>query len=671
MDTLLVLAALSAEEERVLTAIATSSDLKLVACSKVEAAIAWLTAHEPRVLVFKASMPGADRFCHSVRSKTSLATAPLIALTDDASDPAVEKLYALGVDDVLLERFGPGFVTRLRTLPDRMAEPPKRGVAVVAEPDRDRCNVVARVLGNAGYEVKTAVDPISLAYYVQQHKPRLVIASVELGVPRQLVSDARRRGYAAPWIATARRRDFHHHAEGLAGLEKVCVVAATSAPEIILFAANELLRGEEPPARSEERHLYGTSVLFRTPGDELDELGFSYNVSSRGLFVRTLATPEADQVWLELRPPRSRRRVRLEGRVAWRRPYVPTAAPTGPPGFGVELTAGLSGDLPHWVEQATQFASSAQAALLAVSRMHTSRLGDARTSGEYMLLEVPSETKVAIVSAVSDAKSVPPPSPDSVGPRSSSPTIEIAGDPPASWVARVAEDAAIAVSEPVPDLRAEPPPVEFVEPLPPPPRAPQGPGFEADSTAPASMPGTPRRVSQLRSVVGSVGVGLALGTLAAGVYFAWEGPARSRARGVAQEIGPASTSPASPSVERRLVEAPAPLPSSSAPPAESADRVGADAAPPAASAAAVDLTALLWDDGYLEVVSSAAADVYATGFKIGETNQPNKSKCGLRWVRLGKGKPPSWISPGRTVDVKCRAVTRVELAPGPSGPDDE
>ena len=81
-----------------------------------------------------------------------------------------------------------------------------------------------------------------------------------------------------------------------------------------------------------------------------------------------------------------------------------------------------------------------------------------------------------------------------------------------------------------------------------------------------------------------------------------------------------------------------------------------------------DPAALESTQGYLLVKSSVAADVYATGFKIGVANEPNVSTCGLRWVRLGRGEPPTWVSSGQTVDVKCRAITSVELAPDTSTP---
>lgn len=671
MDTLLVLAQLSADEERVLAAIAATSKLELVTCSKVESAIGWLDSRRPRVLVFKADLVGAERFCQTVRSKPELATTPLIALVSDLSDPFIEKLYAMGVDDAIPDRFGPGFVTRLRRLPDRIAQPPRRGIAVVAEPDRDRCNVVGRVLGNAGYQVKNALDAMSLAYYVQQHKPRLVVSSVEIGPPRELIREARRRGYAAPWIVTARRRDLPRYAEALGGLERVSVVAATSWPEVVLYAANELTRAEEEPARSEKRHLYATTVLFRSAGDESDELGFSYNVSPRGIFVRTLAPPEGENVWLELRPPKSRQRVRLEGRVTWRRPYVPTAAVTGPPGFGVEISGGLSGGVAQWVEQVRAFSASAQASRLSVRRLHTARLSDARTSGEYMLIEVPSESGVPVLSAVGERRSVPPTA-EAIDDEWERLTDGTGSAPPvASEEAPVVDEASALAAPPLPDFGddiAEPLP-DFSDDTDDEPEAAE-PQRGEGSTAPASLPTVRPGQAGLRSVLGPMAIGLTAGALAAGVYLALSGPPPARApRSAVARVAPA---PSVPRVEAPPPSVAAPEPRVGAPPASVAapqppgaarSAASSSAMPPAPSAAAPpDAGALLWDEGYLVVRSPTDAEVYATGFRVGRTNQTNLSKCGLRWVRLGRGDPPRWVSPGRTVDVKCRGVTTIDLA---------
>ncbi|HEY6460212.1 MAG TPA: hypothetical protein VIY73_08670, partial [Polyangiaceae bacterium] len=60
-------------------------------------------------------------------------------------------------------------------------------------------------------------------------------------------------------------------------------------------------------------------------------------------------------VWVDLWPPRSERRVRLAGKVAWRRGFGAQGS-TVPPGFGVKIVDGLAGDLEKWQAGCRAFA---------------------------------------------------------------------------------------------------------------------------------------------------------------------------------------------------------------------------------------------------------------------------------------------------------------------------
>jgi CheY-like chemotaxis protein len=713
MDSLLVLARPDADQERILSAIASASRLELVTCNKVEAAVAWLDAHDPRVVVFDAAIVRAEKLCHKVRSKKSLSAVPLIALTSDTNDTLVERLYSLGADDVMTSTLGPGFVSRLRTLPDRLAQPPERGLCIVGDADKERCNVLARVLGNAGYDVKAAHDPVSLAFYTKSRMPRLVVASATLGPPRSFISEARRRGCTAPWIVTATRRDLVKVAGGLAGLDRVSVVNTAGAPETVLFVSNEMMRGQLPPSRAEERQLYNTLVRFRSAREESDELGFSYNISQNGMFVRTLAVPEQDVVWLEVRPPRSREWVRLEGRVAWRRPYVPTSAQLGPPGFGVSITGGLTDCLAAWKGNCESFAQSMQASATGIAKMHAARREDARTSGEYMLLEVPSESRLAVVSVVADASTLPvssvapqppsaPPPPSSVSPRPPSvtppppapepklstdppsPQFPLSDMPPLTSMAMPKDPPLPSNTLPLSDmpplsaallpralleelepdaLEAQPPsipppPASAPEPPPPPvrsaPTVPPTPRV-AQEHEPISLtrtrPPEPRPVRRRSNELASLMVFLVLGLIAGGAAAVFYPSLTPSSRAVPR---PPATSQIRSGVSASA--APSSRPLATAKPVEPA----ADAAIELPDPAKLD-----WSDGYLIVRSPTKDDVYSTGFKIGKANEPNKTKCGLRWVRLGSGEPPRWTSEGQTVDVKCQAATTVELPPSP------
>ena len=146
--------------------------------------------------------------------------------------------------------------------------------------------------------------------------------------------------------------------EAIGDLAKVAVTDGFAPPENLLFVANELARSGATDGRASARLLYGTVVAFRQAGRDEDAFGCTYNISAGGLYVRTLAPLNGgEEVWLELQPPRTDRRVRLEGRVVWRRRFGPIESATVPPGFGVQITDGAKGDLARYESGYRTFAA--------------------------------------------------------------------------------------------------------------------------------------------------------------------------------------------------------------------------------------------------------------------------------------------------------------------------
>lgn len=641
MGYLAVLAKLDAERKRTLGAVATVTRLELAHFEKVEGVLTWLDGHEPKVVVFDAGVVQAEKLCRKVRAKRELASVPIIALVAEPTDALVERLYAQGADDVVQSSLSASLIARLKSLPEReQLSTATHGMAVVADKDHARCDVIGRVLMNAGYDVKFALDDVALRYYTQQNKPRLVVASAELGDARKFVEEARKKALDAAWVVMAARRELVKHAEALDGIERLAVVVNTTAPENVLFTSNELLRQGAPPSREHERVLYGTMVSYKPAGGDQEDVGFTYNISTGGLYVRTLSPPEESEVWLELRPPRGKRRVRLEGKVAWRRSYDPASGAAVPPGFGVSLTDGLGPSLSLWREQVDAFVRSTRRGPAAVARLLDETLGDPRASRPE--LDRPSESHIAAIPVSL------PPSALELAPPASAAAQKPPTPPPLPEPSPPAPGHELE-TRPAPSL-PEPPRVEL-------PVAPKAPA-EAVVAPPAPEPvaKAPRRSPLVPLLL------LAL-LLSAGATAL-----------VVLELGPFARPKPAARVEPPRPAAAAPTPTPSLPPAQPSAAPAApsaaatpsaapSAAPPAPSSAGADGSELKWDEGYLVVRSPASVDVYATGFKLGPTNQKNKSKCGLRFVRLGEKEPPRWLSKGRTVDVKCQAVTELEIAP--------
>ncbi|MEZ4223670.1 MAG: hypothetical protein R3B13_22160 [Polyangiaceae bacterium] len=699
---LLFLGKLDADRRRSLTAMAQASKLDLANVETTPAALSWLEHNEPALVTFDTRVARADKLCEKVRSRTTLSGVPLIALTSDISDVFVEKLYSMGADDVIPAERNGSLLSRLKSLP--LGAPGSstnsRGRAVVCDKDRARGAVFARVLSNAGYDVKLALDDVALRFFSQQKDVRLIVAAAELGVDREMIDTSRRSGCDAVWVVTAPRMDITEVRERLEGLERTSVMGAYLPPESVLFSSNEMLSGADKAARQSPRMLYGTCVWFRGAGADDDELGLTYNISAGGLFVRTLLAPSEDEVWLELRPPRQKRRVRLSGRIAWRRGFDLASMAAAPPGFGVEVRGGLGDDHQQFLDGFHT--------LIETPRTSAPSITIPKNLPELVALSAP------LGVAVRDAEDGPPgaaagkptpprpgapepPRPEPTTPQK--PAARVPDSAPAATtrseldgsdgeahqrqqeveaVHAAAGEAAPAVEE---VLRVEAAPA-LPEPIAarasadasPPPASVPGPGRAAwvppadgnsasfalgDDEKPAGVPTSNWK--------GLVGWGLGIGSLLAAGFWGYEWLS-ARAADERASAAPQMASAAQMQNETATPSAGVAPGGDGAEPESSGDA----AAPSASGAAAANASApvaddgddgskLNWSQGYLVVESSRQADVYATGFKVGRTNAKNLSSCGLKYVRLGEGEPPSWVSEGQTVDVKCRAVTRVRI----------
>lgn len=299
---------------------------------------------------------GAGDFerCRDVKSHARFSDVPVIAIGDAHGSLSFEELFQCGGDDLVRSGDAQSLARRLRAVCGRAAPPQsarRAGAAiVVAGASATWRTLVVRALANAGVVTRTAT---TVAEAIEASRGcKAVVASEDLD-PRGVevaLADARRSGSDAPWVVVAVPKRIAHVLSVVRPFARVAVIDSYGPPANALFVANELAAASATENRSAARMLYGTSVSFRAAGrEDEDDVGFVYNASANGVFVRTLAPLErGDDVWLELWAPRSSRRVRLAGKVAWRRPFGTNESATVPPGFGVHVTDGLAGDLDRW-----------------------------------------------------------------------------------------------------------------------------------------------------------------------------------------------------------------------------------------------------------------------------------------------------------------------------------
>ncbi len=310
----------------------------------------------PCVALISGEEENAEETAIQLRRNPAHAATPLISLHANADEFAFSSSYGFGGDDVVplgdLARLLPR-VRSVQSASTSQVAPQQRGIAIVASEERNRRIVLGRLLHAAGYAIEFATDATEASALALRHGAKLAVveSSADPAVSLAQIKRSRLGGLAANWILVVEPRHVAQIAPLVDPLPYVALGDSFAPPENVLFAANEIARGGGTEGRGSARLLFGAAVRFRVAGRESDEIGFTYNVSQTGLYVRTLVAPPAKEtVWLEFQPPRSDRRVRLEGVVQWRRPFGPNDQATVPTGFGVEVTDGSRGDRERFID---------------------------------------------------------------------------------------------------------------------------------------------------------------------------------------------------------------------------------------------------------------------------------------------------------------------------------
>ncbi|MDP9002121.1 MAG: PilZ domain-containing protein [Myxococcota bacterium] len=318
---------------------------------------------EPLAILLQMNAEGAAQTCAHIRGQPHLAQLPILGIAAQRDDLAFTELFSWGGDDLLALDSPTSLLRRLRPLASRPhgGREPKRECALVAGSDARWRGVMGRALYQGGFSVRFVASSEDLSQECLADGVRVVVCTDDFGPDGARTALTAARGHLshAPWIVVVPPKRMGALHASMSSLGPVAVADGFAPPENVLFLTNELRSQRGVDQRATPRVLYGTNIAFGAAGREQDEVGFSYNVSAGGVYVRTLAPLDAGQeLWLEMWSPRSERRVRLAGTVAWRRPFGPTEGATVPAGFGVKITDGLAGDLERWRDGYGMFADS-------------------------------------------------------------------------------------------------------------------------------------------------------------------------------------------------------------------------------------------------------------------------------------------------------------------------
>jgi Tfp pilus assembly protein PilZ len=331
-----------------------------------EASAALEEADVPLAMLLQMDAGGASQTLAQLRGHARLAQLPILGVAPQRDDLAFTELFAWGGDDLVTLSSTHSLARRLRHLVarppgSRELGQPSEKCAIVAGADPRWRSIMGRTLYQGGFSVRFVAAADGLPQESLAAGVRVVVVSDDIGAggAEAALIAARGMGSQTAWVVVAQPKRMARLHGAIASLAPVSVADSFAPPENVLFLTNELLSQRGVDQRASARVLYGTRVAFRAAGRDEDEIGFSYTVSAAGLYVRTLAPLDVDQeLWLEMWLPRSERRVRLAGTVAWARPFGLNEGATVPAGFGVKITDGLAGDLERWRAGYEAFAES-------------------------------------------------------------------------------------------------------------------------------------------------------------------------------------------------------------------------------------------------------------------------------------------------------------------------
>jgi hypothetical protein len=571
----------------------------------------------------------------------------------ELNDRAFSRAFDWGVDDLV--QLGDWEALDRRLLSVRVLQGSQRsqelGEAVVADHDQTRCAVLGRVLSGVGYKVRHALDPRSLQYHARNAAVRLIVANPSVGDVWNVLNESRSGNSGPAWVITVPPDEVEHWANRIGDLERVGVTNALGPPENIVFFSNGLLSKRSTEARASGRNLYGTTVAFRSVGTTKDDYGFTYNVSRNGVYVRSLLSLANDDIWIDVRPPRADRYVRLLGRIAWRKALGAAAGHGTPPGFAIEIVDGLARDMELWARgcEAIEVGSrrkpiSLNPGVIGLGPLETPNDETAISSRPPHDSERPSSVSLKLPTPPDTFGSDPAPS---SGPTESS----VADSQPAAGSAADSRpdqsSAGLLRTRHAPSLLVTLLLCSVAAVL---------------VIAPALIwaLGEMQQAPVVRSAPRKAGKAalLATNSTPAGSASAAPAPAASSAPpkpAAAAAPSALSTPPGTASAAPSSAVAPLDRPADSTPSARIAPDV-------ASALTTVDLDLLPADHGFLRVLSPARARVLVQGQDVGETNAWRIVKCGRRTVRLADA-DGAFLEPGSTVFVQCHGATTVQIAP--------
>lgn len=202
--------------------------------------------------------------------------------------------------------------------------------------------IVREMLTGAGYEAHVASDGLECVRKLKYELEDVSLVLLDIRMPELdgfgVLKELKNASLTAPIPVLAVSSDYREdHVERLKGLGAAGYLSKKAPLENILFRINRILYPEKRELRMSPR--VEDNILVRYRIGRSDYSSYSYNISTGGLFLRTIAPPpENTRLRLAFSLPRNGRLIQSEGVVTWRNEYRPGTEMSYPPGVGIKFT---------------------------------------------------------------------------------------------------------------------------------------------------------------------------------------------------------------------------------------------------------------------------------------------------------------------------------------------
>ena len=316
-----------------------------------EECIHGLSQREPRLILMDLGMGPmrGDECCRRIKENERYSHIPIVMLTGTDAAHEVMHSWRAGADDFL-----PKPIRRLQLASKIEAirkwdpttplgqESASRHRVLLLENRAFYRSRLGGALEHAGFQILYCKNAAEALHLLNVHRDEVDLLICDLGSmlgdgmeqARQLREHASARSALLLTSASSPTPEADASSRQLTGHE---ILNKRSIPtEVILAKVNAVLRREAIDIRAAERVPFFSVVEFRGgPSDEWLS-GFAYDISTRGIFIRTMTTfPALSKIEMKVRFFAARADIVCDGVVAWANPFKPRSSFSNPLGMGV------------------------------------------------------------------------------------------------------------------------------------------------------------------------------------------------------------------------------------------------------------------------------------------------------------------------------------------------